>query len=139
MKQAISLAATIILLFPMSYFFVTSPTFLLVRLDIPEVTQLLRGHFHAYFLMIAIAGTVAAIGLALVGRPAFALGGGLMSAYAIWAHHWFLRQMDVQLSARDAGNADAVHRLRQLHWGGMLSNALQLAVVVVSIPYLSSP
>jgi hypothetical protein len=32
-----------------------------------------------------------------------------------------------------------VRRLRRLHWGGMLCNAVQLAVVVVSIPYLSVP
>ena len=34
--------------------------------------------------------------------------------------------MDAQLSARDAGDADAVRRLRRLHWGGMLCNAIQL-------------
>jgi hypothetical protein len=42
--------------------------------------------------------------------------------------------MDARLSDRDAGDADAV---RRLHWGGMLSNAVQLAAVVASIPYIA--
>jgi hypothetical protein len=45
--------------------------------------------------------------------------------------------MDARLSERDAGDADAVRRLRRLHWSGMLSNAIQLAVVVASIPYIA--
>jgi len=28
-------------------------------------------------------------------------------------------------------------RLRRLHWGGMLSNAVQLAAIVASIPYIA--
>jgi len=46
--------------------------------------------------------------------------------------------MDAQLSARDAGDADAVRRLRQLHWVGMLGNAVLLVAFVSSIPYVTS-
>ena len=42
-----------------------------------------------------------------------------------------------ELGARDAGDPDAVHRLRRLHWGGMLCNAVQLVAVVGSIPYIN--
>ena len=42
---------------------------------------------------------------ALTGRPAFAIGVGLIAAFAFWARGWFLRQWDAQLSARDAGDA----------------------------------
>jgi hypothetical protein len=45
--------------------------------------------------------------------------------------------MDAQISDRDPGDADAARRLRRLHWGGMLSNAIQLAVVVACIPYIA--
>ena len=45
--------------------------------------------------------------------------------------------MDAELGARDAGDPDAVHRLRRLHWGGMLCNAVQLVAVVGSIPYIN--
>ena len=62
----------------------------------------------------------------------------LITAFAVWSRRWFLRQWDVQLSARDAGDADAVRRLRRLHWGGMLSNAVQLVAIVCSIPYVAA-
>ena len=41
-SNGIALVATVILLFPMGYFLLAAPAFLLVRLDIPPVTQLLR-------------------------------------------------------------------------------------------------
>ncbi|MBR0693524.1 hypothetical protein [Bradyrhizobium lablabi] len=134
----LALAATIILLFPMGYFLLASPAFLLVKLDIPPVTQLLRGMFNAHFLMVSIAGAIGTVAFAIAGRWAFAAGISLIAAFAVWARRWFLRQMDAQLSARDAGDADAVRRLRRLHWGGMLCNAIQLVAVVGSIPYLAA-
>ena len=137
-SDGIALAATIILLFPMGFFLLSAPGFLLVKLDIPEVTQLLRGLFKAHFLMVSIAGVIGTVVFAIAGRPVFAIGIGLIAAFAIWARGWFLRRMDAEVSARDAGDADAVRRMRWLHWEGMLSNAIQLAAVVGSIPYVTS-
>lgn len=136
--NAVALAAMVILLFPMGFFLLSSPAFLLVKLDIPEVTQLLRGLFSSYFLMVSIAAVIATGAFALAGRLVFTMGIGLIAAFAVWARGWFLRRMDSQLSARDAGDADAVRRLRRMHWGGMLSNALQLALVLGSTPYIMS-
>jgi hypothetical protein len=45
--------------------------------------------------------------------------------------------MDAELRARDAGDRDAVRRLRRLHWVGMVCNVLQLALVVLSVPYIA--
>jgi hypothetical protein len=137
-SDGVALAAIVILLFPMGYFFLASPAFLLVKLDIPPVTQLLRGMFNAHFLMTSIAGVIGTLVFAATGRVGFAIGIGLITAFAVWSRRWFLRQWDVQLNARDAGDADAVRRLRRLHWGGMLSNAVQLVAVVGSIPYVAA-
>ncbi|NOJ38935.1 hypothetical protein [Bradyrhizobium australiense] len=137
-SDGIALAAIVILLFPMGYFFLASPAFLLVKLDIPPVAQLLRGMFNAHFLMLRIAALIGMVAFATAGRPVFAFGIALIAAVAIWGRGWFLRQWDAQLSARDAGDAAAVRRLRQLHWGGMLSNTVLLAAVVSSIPYISA-
>jgi hypothetical protein len=136
--DGIGLAAIVILLFPMGYFFLAAPAFLLVKLDIPQVTQLLRGMFNAHFLMTGVAGVIGTVVFAVTGRPVFAIGIALIAAFAIWERGWFLRQWDVQLNARDAGDAAAVRRLRRLHWGGMLANAMQLAAIVGSIPYVAS-
>jgi hypothetical protein len=139
MPDAVAMFATVVLLFPMGYFLLAAPAFLLVSLDIPPVTQLLRGMFNAYFLMVAIAGAFGAIAVALTGRLLVAIGIGLIAVFAVAARRWFLPRMDGQLRARDAGDADAVRRLRRLHWGGMLCNAVQLVVLVGSIPYVVMP
>jgi hypothetical protein len=136
-SDGIALAAIVILLFPMGYFFLAAPAFLLVKLDIAEVTQLLRGMFNAHFLMMTIAGVIGMLAFALAGRLLFSIGIGLIAALAVWGRRWFLPRMDAELSARDAGDADAVRRLRRLHWGGMLSNAVQLVAIVASIPYVA--
>jgi hypothetical protein len=137
-QDGIALAAIVILLFPMGYFLLAAPAFLLVKLDIPQVAQLLRGMFNAHFLMVSIAGVIGTVAFVVAGRPAFALAMALIASFAFWARPWFLRQWDAQIGARDAGDANAVGRLRWMHWGGMLTNAVQVVAVVASIPYVAS-
>jgi hypothetical protein len=137
MPDPVVLFATIILLLPMGYFLLASPAFLLVKLDIPQVSRLLRGMFNAYFLATAIAGVIAMAAFAVTGRLVVAIVIGLIAAFAYSARGWFLRQMDAQIRARDAGDAGAVRRLRRLHWVGMLSNAVQVAAILISLPYLT--
>ena len=136
--DGVALAAIVILLFPIGYFFLASPAFLLVKLDIPPVTQLLGGMFSVHFLMLRVTAVIGVVVFAATGRPAFALGVGLIAALAFWGRGRFMQRWNAQLSARDAGDADAVRRLRRLHWGGMLSNAVVLIAVVASIPYVSA-
>jgi hypothetical protein len=107
-----------------------------VKLDIPAVARLLRGMFNAYFLAMTIAAVIGTVALAVTGRLVLAIGVGLIAAFAFSARRWFLRKMDAALSARDAGDADAVRRLRRLHWGGMLCNAIQLVAIVRGFPYV---
>ena len=135
--DGMALAAIVILIFPIGYFFLASPAFLLVKLDIPPVTQLLRGMFNIHFWMTATTAIIGAVTFALTGRPVFAIAVALIAAFAVLARGWFLRQWDIYLSARDAGDATAVRQLRRLHWVGMLCNAVLLLAVVASIPYVN--
>ena len=137
MPDAIALCAIVILLFPMAYFLLAAPAFLLVKLDIPPVAQLLRGMFSVHFLMMTIAGVIGTIAFAATGRLGFAIGIGLLAAFAVWARRWFIPRMDAEIRARDAGDPDAPRRLRRLHWVGMLCNAVQLVAIVGSIPYIN--
>src|SRR4051812_6717796 len=135
MPDNFALFATIILLLPMFYFLLAAPAFLLVRLDIPQVAQLMRAMFSGYFLTLAIAGAIGTIAVAAEGRLVLAIGIALIAALAASSRRWFLRQMDARL--KDTSDADAARGLRRLHWGGMLSNAIQLAVIVPCIPYIA--
>ena len=134
--DALALYAAVILILPMAGFFLSSPTFLLVGLEIPEVTQLLRGMFNGYFLVMGMAGAVSAGLFATAGRPAFAAAAIVIAAVAIVERRWFLQRMDAELRMRDAGIATAVPRLRAPHLQGMLINAIQLAAVVSSVPLI---
>lgn len=133
----VSVAVMIILLFPMSYFTLASPAFLLVRLDIQPVAQLLRGMFNAHFLVMRVVGIVGTAALLLDGRPLAAAGVGMIAALAIWGRRQFMPRVDDQLSAGDAGDADAARRLRRLHWSVMLGNAVLLVALVAGIPYIA--
>jgi hypothetical protein len=134
--DALALYAAVILLLPMVAFLLSSLTFLLVGLEIPEVTQLLRGLFNGYFLVMGVAGAVSAVGFVVAGRPAFAVGAVAVAIFATMARRWFLQRIDAELQARAAGLATAVPRLRVLHVKGMLANAIQLVVVVGSVPLI---
>ena len=136
LPDAVALAAIVILLFPMGYFLLAAPAFLLVKLDIQPVAQLLRGMFNVHFRMMTIAGIIGAIAFAATGRLFFAIAIGLLAAFAVWERRWFMPRMDAELRARDAGDADAPRRLRRLHWGGMLCNAVQLVAIMASLPYI---
>lgn len=135
-SDSFALLAFIILLFTMLYFQMTSPTFLLVKLDVPQVTRLLRGQFNFYFLALSVAAVIGTLAFALAGRPWTSIGIAAIAAFAVWARRWFVRHMDAQLEARDAGDTEAVRRLRRLHVGGMLCHAVPLAAVMASIPYV---
>jgi hypothetical protein len=131
-----SLAATIILIFPMLYFLVASPTFLLARLEDPVVTWLLRGLFSFHFRAVSIACLIGAVAFAMAGRPVVAVAIALIAGLAVYARRWFLLRLDAQMHARDAGDAEAVRNLRRLHWGGMAYNAAQFGVIVAGIPFV---
>jgi hypothetical protein len=135
-SDAIAMIAVVILAFPMVCFLLSSPAFLLVGLEVPEVTQLLRGIMRGYFLAIGIAGTLAMVLLAVAGRPAFAVGAIAIAAFALVFRRWLLQRMDAELKARDAGVSTAVRRLRALHVRSMLVNAVQFIMVMASVPII---
>jgi hypothetical protein len=135
MPDNVALFATIILLLPMFYFLLAAPAFLLVKLDIAPVAKLLRAMFNGYFLTLASAAAIGTLAVAATGRLVLAAAIGLIAALTVASRRWFLRRMDAALGGSDAG--EAARRLRRLHWGGMLSNAVQLAAVVASIPNIA--
>ncbi|SFJ26639.1 hypothetical protein [Bradyrhizobium sp. cf659] len=136
--DGVAVAVMVILLFPMGYFTLASPAFLLVKLDIQPVAQLLRGMFNVHFLVMRVAGVIGTVAFLLDGRPLAALGAGMIAALAIWGRRRFMQRLDDQLSASDAGDTEAPRRLRRLHWSGMLCNAVLLAALLASIPYIAT-
>ena len=102
--DSLAVAAMIILLFPMGYFTLASPAFLLVKLDVRPVALLLRGMFNAHFLVMGAAGIIGTVAFLLAGQLVFATVVGLLAALAIGGRRRFMARMDNQLSAGDAGD-----------------------------------
>ena len=134
--HALSLAAIVILLFPMVYFLIASLAFFLRRLSDPVVTWMLRGLFNTYFIALAVCGGIGALAFLAAGRPAVATGLGLLGGCALGARAWFLARLDAAIRGRDAGDAAATRQLRRLHVGGILYNATQAAFTIAVIPRL---
>lgn len=120
----------------MIYFFFTSFTFLLAKFSDPVVTWLLRGLFNTYFLAVVGCSAAGLLAFLLAERPGIAAGTALVAVAAIGARRWFLRRLDTQIRARDAGDVHAVRQLRRLHVGGMLYNGVQSVIVLASIRHV---
>mgnify|MGYP001806923882 CR=1 FL=1 len=138
MALNVTLLAVVIVLLPMVYLFLASPAFLLVKLEIPQVAQLLRTMFFGYFAALVVAGLLAASLDAFDDHRAKALVIFSMTAFAVALRHWFLARMDPLVQDIQAGVADAAPRLRRLHWVGMATNAAQLGAFIVFIPHMIS-
>lgn len=134
--DAFAVAAIVAILLPTLYFLIASPTFLLAKFEDPVVTWLLRGLFSVHFRLIYIGSAIGIVAFLIAGRPVFAVGAAVVAALAIRMRRWLLRHMDAELSARDAGDAQAVGRLHRLHWRSMAYNATQFVVIVAMTPLI---
>ena len=132
----VALYAVVIVLFSLIYFSLASLSFLLVRLDIPEISQLFRGLFNVYFWMVGCTGLVATAVFAASGRTAFTAAMLLLAATAMASRRRVLQLIDTQQTASQSGDTAAMRRLRLIHWGGMLANIVILASVASSVPFI---
>lgn len=134
MAFQVNLLVIVVLLLPMFYLLISSPAFLLVKLDIPEVGFLLRAQFFGYSLAVIVLGTLGVLAVGADGHLRQAVALAAVPAVALVWRRWFMQRMDDALVAREAGIPDAGSRLRRLHWVGMLSNIALLAAIVPFVP-----
>jgi hypothetical protein len=134
-----ALFATILLLLPMVYFLFASLTFFLARFEDPVVTWMLRGLFKVYFLALGIGCGLGTLAFLRAGLPQVAAVTGLLAVLALFGRRFALGQVDAALRARDAGDAQAIRRLRRLHVGAVVYNAVQAFAVIGSIPVVFAP
>jgi hypothetical protein len=114
----------------MGYFFLTSPTFLLVKLHIPQVMTLLRKHFNGSWIWMISAGSFSTCAFAVAGRPSLAIVSGGIAAFAFVMRRWLLQRMDEHIARIHSGDSAATRPLRGLHWTGMVCNAATLGIVL---------
>ena len=131
----IPLYALVIVFLSLFYFLAASIPFLFVRLDVPEVSQLFRGLFNAYFWLVGCTGFLAMAAFAASGRIALTAAMLLLGGTALAVRTRVLARIDTQQSALASGDTAAMGRLRLIHWGGMLANVAIIATVASSVPF----
>jgi hypothetical protein len=132
----VALYAVVIVLFSLIYFALSSLSFLLVELDVPEVSRLFRGLFNVYFWMVGFTGLVATAVFAASGRMAFTAAMLLLAATAMTVRKRVLQLIDMEQTAWQSGDTAAMRRLRIIHCGAMLTNIAVLATVASSVRYI---
>ena len=130
------LYAIVIVLFSLIYFSLASISFLLVRLDSPDVSRLFRGLFNVYFWMVGCTSLVATAVFAASGRMAFTAAMLLLAATAMAVRRRVLQLIDAQQTASQSGDTAAMRRLRLIHWSGMLANIVILVTVASSVRFI---
>jgi hypothetical protein len=132
----VPLYAIVIVLFSLIYFSLASISFLLVRLDSPDVSRLFRGLFNVYFWMVGCTGLVATAVFAASGRMAFTAAMLVLAATAMAVRRRVLQLIDAQQTASQSGDTAAMRRLRLIHWSGMLANIVILVTVASSVRFI---
>ena len=95
--------------------------FFLAKMSDPIATRLLGGLFHVYFRIVVVLCSIGAIALVGAGKPDVVLGLVLIVALAFLVGRFFVRQLDAQILARDAGDPRATRSLRRLHVDGFFT------------------
>ena len=132
----VALYAVVIVLFSLIYFSFASIPFLFVAFDVPEVSRLFRGLFNSYFWIVGATSLVATAVFAASGRMAFTAEMLLLAALAMAVRTRVVPRIDTQLSACKSGDAAAMRRMRQIHWGSMLGNIIIIAAVASTVPLI---
>ena len=132
----VPLYSVVTVLFSLVYFSLASISFLLVRLDAPEVSRLFRGLFNVYFWMVGISGLMATAVFAASGRFAFTAAMLSLAVTAMAVRGRLLRRIDTLQSDWQSGEIAAMRKLRLIHWGGMLANIGIIVTIAISVPYI---
>ena len=132
----VPLYALVVVLFSLIYFSLASISFLLVGLEIPEVSQLFRGLFNVYFWMVGATSLLATAVFAASGRMAFTAAMLLLASTAMAVRSRVLQLIDAQQAAWQSGDNTAMRRLRLIHWGGILANIVILSTLASSARFI---
>ena len=133
LAKLVAISSTVALLVWMGFFFMGSLPLLILKHDTPLDASFIRSLFNVYYCAVMATAAVGAVGYLLSGRPLIALVMAGLAGLACLSRRWIVGRMDSARSAIVADDAHAIGRFRRLHVGGMVLNAVQLAVICVGM------
>ena len=131
-----ALIATVILLVWMGFFMMGALPLLVLKHDTPLDAYFIRTLFNVYYVAVTLTASGAMLCYAWTGRPAFALGMGVIAVWTFALRRWLIIPRMDALRGTIPGIDASILRFRQLHITGMLLNVVQLAAVAWALTQL---
>ena len=126
-------ATIVILLVWMGFFMFGSLPLMILKHDTPLDARFIRGLFDVYYKAVMVTAGVGALANAVAGRPAVAIGMGIVALIAFFSCRNILSRMDALRAAMTATDTTRIRQFRSLHVWGMVLNVVQLVAVCVGL------
>ena len=111
----LGLVGTVILVLWTGYFILGGTPLLLLRYKVPNDSRFVRGFLNVYYVTVAAAGIVSALGYAGAARFEFAFGMALIAGFAVVARRLTIPRMDALRPIVITGDAVAISNFRSIH------------------------
>ena len=128
---------TVILVLWTGYFILGGTPLLFLRYKVPNDSRFVRGFLHVYYVSVAAAALVGALGYAGAGRFEFAFGMALVAGVAVAARRLAIPRMDALRPVVNAGDAAAISNFRRIHIRVVVLNLFLFCTVVWSTTRIS--
>lgn len=123
---------TVILVLWTGYFILGGTPLLFLRYKVPNDSRFVRGFLHVYYVSVAAAALVGALGYAGAGRFEFAFGMALVAALAVVARRLAIPRMDALRPVVNSGDTAAISSFRRIHIRVVVLNLFLFCGVVWS-------
>ena len=128
---------TVVLLVTTAYFLMGGLPLLILEHDTPIDAQFIRSFFNIYYKGVFYAAIGASASYALSGRFAFAVGTAAIALVAVALCRGLIPAMELIGGQIEADGASAIARFRKVHAVALLTNLLQLVVIVWGLIQMS--
>jgi hypothetical protein len=128
----IGILGTVILVLWTGYFILGGTPLLFLRYKVPNDARFVRGFLHVYYVSLAAAALVGAVGYTVAARFEFAFGTALIAGLAVVARRLAIPRMDALRPVVNAGDSAAISRFRRIHVRVVVLNLFLFCAVVWS-------
>ena len=135
--KVLSLLSTVVVLFSMGVFMLTSPPLLVLKYDTPMDARFVRGLFWWYYTVLAAGALAGVVSYALLGNYLFSAGMAVLALGTLLVRRWMLRRMDAVRGEMTPGDKPRIKLFKKLHIGGMALNVLFVACAVAFLQQLA--
>ena len=128
----VGLLGTVILVLWTGYFILGGTPLLFLRYKVPNDARFVRGFLHVYYVSVAGAALVGALGYAGARSFEFAFGMALVAGFAVVARRLAIPRMDALRPVVSAGDFTAISNFRRIHIGVVVLNLFLFCAVLWS-------